>query len=218
MTTTTRTQASTPADTPTSTPASPPAGDQPPAHTSPTQTPSTPPASPSDAQDTDNASDTPTGRAGKDAAKYRLKLRDAEERISVLEAALATTQSDTINKTIANTIKLTLTPEDQRNHGGNVLHQMVNGRIVPKDNEINVKLKHPEDLFTIAGIDAGALIDETGNISQEKIHAAVKELYLTRPELFTPMDLFVVPTIGMTPNTPQQAPRNWQDVIKDSNH
>lgn len=153
-----------------------------------------------------------------EAAKYRKQLREVEAERDTLKQSLVQYQQEAINHAISGDITLSFTPEEQRaGIGGSkvVVREFINGQNVPKNHTIPVSLPHPNDLFTIGGVDPADLMDDTGQLNQSNIYDALKALYLQRPDLFK-IGPQPVPTIGQEPEIPRMTKSTWQAMLKDA--
>lgn len=156
-----------------------------------------------------------------EAAKYRKQLREVEAERDTLKQSLVQYQQDTINHAISGPIQLSFTPEEQRagmTGSTNVLGEFVDGKPRLKNQDIQVSLRHPEDLFNIGGVETSALLDDNGQLDPTKLSDALKTLYAERRELFQhgPQP---TPSLGTTPNTSdilKQRRESWQDMLKEA--
>ncbi|CEG85773.1 hypothetical protein FAM22020_001285 [Propionibacterium freudenreichii] len=111
----------------------------------------------------------------RETIKYRKRAQAAEARATELEAELQTYRADELERLAGGVFML-----DQQ--GGNKVSNPLTGEFI----KFGYQLKHPEDLFTVGGVDREAAM--TGAVSVEQITEAAARLHEARPELFQPID------------------------------
>lgn len=153
------------------------------------------------------------GRAREEAARYRTKLRTVESERDGLQALVDKFQGDVVRSAASQPFDIEWTPEEQASRGsGTVVNKEVAGQIVPANSvQSGVRLRHPEDLFTLGGVSPADLIGDDGTIDQNKLQGTLKTLYVNRPELFSSSS-GSVPNMGKQP-TVGAPTASWQDVI-----
>lgn len=124
------------------------------------------PQAPEDATQAPEADDEPRG-AGREAAKYRTRLREVEAERDTLTEQLGTMRTAVLEQHLAGDITITVERD---------------GRTF----ERSVRLAHPEDATTLGGIDPAAVWTEDGRLDVKNISAAIGKLHANRPDLFVP--------------------------------
>lgn len=162
----------------------------------------------------------PAASGNKEAAKYRKQLREVQAERDALKESLAQYQQDAIMQAVGAPFSLSFTPDEQvagmYGQPGSHVSETVNGKIVPKNAVLDgVTLTHPEDLFTIGGVQPGDLMDDTGRMDPLAVETALKELYSKRPDLFKTGPQ---PIRSMTgdPDLPTQKVSTWQQMLQDA--
>ncbi|GAB3183616.1 hypothetical protein GCM10027060_18850 [Nesterenkonia halophila] len=150
-----------------------------------------------------------------EAKRYRLRLRDAEAELESTRTAIAALQEQVLSTALGDGIDVA--PDTSKNHAVDP------DTLQPKP--ITVSLLHPDDLFSIGGVDKAELFTD-GALDQAKLSQAVGQLHITRPELFRegrhgdPIHQ-PVPTAGNQPDTQAAIKRalegggGWQGVIQN---
>ncbi len=158
------------------------------------------------------APDTPS----REAARYRRQLRETEAQRDQLLDELSGYRAQAVDALVAaefpapvRGFRDTDTPELRQwyidNQGG-----------VPYLGPH--KLTHPEDLYTIGGVDRASLTTEDGQPDEDKVRAALEGLFKQRPELFKSVGSGVVPQLGHQPENPKALPASWESIINGRNN
>lgn len=140
------------------------------------------------------ANDEPTTGGNKEAAKYRTRLRETETERDALSTQLENVRTEHVKQMLTSGVTFPV----QGNNGHTWNH--------------TAKLRNPEDLFTVGGVDRASLWKSDGTIDAEKLQTAVSALKDTRPELFVPNGP-IIPTIGDTPDTYPSVNESWQGAF-----
>lgn len=130
----------------------------------------------------------------KEAAKYRTRLRETETERDALSTQLENVRTEHVKQILTSGVTFPV----QGNNGHTWNH--------------TAKLRNPEDLFTVGGVDRASLWKSDGTIDAEKLQTAVAALKDTRPELFVPNGP-IIPTIGDTPDTYPSVNESWQGAF-----
>lgn len=149
------------------------------------------------AQAQEDAQDARTPNA--EARKYRLRLRETEAELTAAREQIEGLQDQLMQDVLAGDFHLIPAT-------GN---RAVDGNGQPKAQAM--RLRDPDDLFSVGGVDRGALFNDDGTLDTVKLSAAVQQLHSQRPELFTGRP-GAVSTIGKTPEAPTPA-RTWSNVL-----
>lgn len=111
------------------------------------------------------ADQTPEPSTGREAAKYRTRLRETEAQRDNLTAQVAALQQQAISRLLADSI--------------DVPHP--NGH----NTTISVKLTHADDFERFTGLLLNDLTKDDGTIDTGKMNEAMTKLYTDRRDLFT---------------------------------
>lgn len=142
-----------------------------------------------------------------EARKYRKRAQEAEGRVEALSAQLAGYHDKEVLEAAGESVDVTR--EFWENFPG--LSDGAPARQAERyPNSHLARLKHPEDLFSVGGLDRSSVVGPDG-VDRDAITAATIELYRGRPELFTTKD--PVPANPGQPEWDVTRQTSWASVI-----
>ena len=169
----------------------------------------------------------PDDGAGREAAKYRTRLRATEAERDDLAARLEVAQTAQLDRHVADGLSVPLATRNTSvaariaaaeragdlEEAGRLRTAYPSVEVGPHDGLQQVALKHPGDLFTIGGLDRAACFNPDGTINTEVVQDAVEKLHRDRPELFNnapaPWPHIDTPDVPPRPST-----ATWGDALR----
>ena len=152
-------------------------------------------------QDTTDQEQAQEATPNAEAKKWRLRLRESEAQNETAQATIQQLQNTVLNNALNGSINVT--PQS----GNRAVHDDGTTKTV------EVKLRNPEDLFTVGGADRGNLFNDDGGLDTEALSQAATELYSSRPDLFDKADSGAVPSISNSPETATSM-NSWQKLLQ----